>query len=220
GGVYHARATAAAEIENSIVSGNYKTDGTTPDDVYNNGSGGSVRQYAHSLVTGSGGSGAWDESDGVDGGGNVDAVADFLSVNRAATDYLMLGACSPAIDGGSDEGYENGGRQLALDLDAASNPRLYGSSIDMGAFERQMPAANRVVVPTAGTYRIGQPLTFVVTFDAPVSVAGTPYIPLLVGGHDRQARYESGSEPNTMTFQYEVAEGDEDTEGIAMTPAI
>src|SRR5690606_28891059 len=47
-----------------------------------------------------------------------------------------------------------------------------------------------------------------------------PYIPLLVGGHDRQARYESGSEPNTMTFQYEVAEGDEDTEGIAMTPAI
>ncbi|WP_177195003.1 fibronectin type III domain-containing protein [Parapedobacter indicus] len=220
GGVYHASAGAAAEIENSIVSGNYQTDGTTPDDVYNNGSGEVVRNYSHSLVTGSGGSGAWDEGYGVDGGGNVDAAADFLSLDRAAADYLRLGACSPAIDGGSDEGYENSDHQLALDLDAASNPRLYGSSLDMGAFERQMPPANSVVVPTAGTYRIGQTLTFEVMFSAPVSVTGIPYIPLIIGGHDRQAHYESGSASNTLTFQYQLVEGDEDTEGIEMASAI
>src|SRR5690606_12569774 len=122
GGVYHARATAAAEIENSIIGGNYKVDGTTVDNVHNNGSGEVVRNYSHSLVTGSGGAGAWDESYGVDGGGNIDAVADFLSVDRAAVDYLWLSACSPAIDGGSDEIYENGDHHLALDSDAAGNP--------------------------------------------------------------------------------------------------
>src|SRR5690606_32448950 len=191
GGVYHARAGAAAEIANSIVSGNRNADGTTPDDVYNDGTGEVLRHYAHSLVTGSGGSAAWDESYGVDGGGNIAATADFLSGDRIAADYLRLGACSPAVDAGSDELYENGDGDLALDADLAGYPRRHGSRIDMGAFERQLPPPNSVVAPKAGTYGIGRKLVFEVTFTAPVSVTGTPYIPLSVGEDVRQARYES-----------------------------
>src|SRR5690606_7811418 len=48
----------------------------------------------------------------------------------------------------------------------------------------------------------------------------SPYIPLIIGGHDRQAHYESGSASNTLTFQYQIVEGDEDTEGIEMASAI
>src|SRR5690606_23821254 len=140
----------------------------------------------------------------------------FLSTDRTSVDYLRLSACSPAIDSGNDELYENGDHNLALDSDAAGNPRWYGGRIDMGAFERQLPPSNTVAVPTAGIYGIGQTLTFEVTFSAPVSVTGIPYIPLIIGGHDRQAHYESGSASNTLTFQYQIVEGDEDTEGIEM----
>src|SRR5690606_1673615 len=110
----------------------------------------------------------------------------------------------------------NGGRNLALDSDAAGNPRWYGGSIDMGAFERQLPPSNTVAFPTAGTYGIGQTLTFEVTFSAPVSVTGTPYIPLIVGGQNRKASFESGSASNKLKFQYQIVEEDEDTEGIGM----
>src|SRR5690606_36968079 len=171
GGVYHA-VEAAAIIENSIISRNDNFDGITADDVYNNGSGESVRTYAHSLVAGSGGSPAWNEIYGVDGGGNVDADPDFLSTDRTSADYLRLGACSPAIDGGSDERYENGDHDVVLDSDAAGHPRRFGSAIDMGAFERQALQSNWVAVPAAGTYGIGQKLMFEVTFSAPVSVIG------------------------------------------------
>src|SRR5690606_28022251 len=41
-------------------------------------------------------------------------------------------------------------------------------------------------------------------------------IPLVVGGQNRRADFESDSESNTLTFAYQVVEGDEDTDGASM----
>jgi hypothetical protein len=88
---------------------------------------GSVPVFAHSLVAGSGGSGAgWNGVLGADGGGNIDE--DPLFVDAASGD-LHLDAESPAIDCGKNDAPHI----TSIDLDG--NPRIMGAVVDMGAYE-------------------------------------------------------------------------------------
>jgi hypothetical protein len=74
-----------------------------------------------------------------------------------------------------------------------------------------------VGVPTAGTYAIGDDLNFTVNWDEAVTVTGTPALNLDIGGSSRQANYASGSGTAALVFTYTVQEGDEDTDGIAVS---
>ena len=91
----------------------------------------------HSLVMGSGGSGAgWDSRLGIDGDGNIDADPLFVDVDGAddtvgtLDDNLRLSRNSPAIDTGNSSHVPLG---ITTDLDG--DPRIINSSVDMGAFE-------------------------------------------------------------------------------------
>ena len=108
----------------------------------------SVAVIGHSLIQGSGGSGAgWDASFGADIGGNLDS--DPLFVDLSSGD-LHLGQWSPAIDSGDD---------LAPNLpqtDLDGNPRIVGAAADMGAYEyavatgadvTELPSARRLYPP-------------------------------------------------------------------------
>ena len=53
-----------------------------------------------------------------------------------------------------------------------------------------------------------------VTFSDPVIVSEVPEITLEVGGEARRASYHSGSGTKSLVFQYEVMEGETDSEGI------
>ena len=59
-----------------------------------------------------------------------------------------------------------------------------------------------------GQYGIGDVITITVTFDANVSVTGTPQLLLETGATDRPINYVSGSGSNTLTFSYTVQAGD------------
>lgn len=119
--------------------------------------------FAHCLVAGSGGSGAWDASLGADLGGNLDADPLLADANGAddvagtVDDDLRPGAGSPALDAGLDaavpldEGDLDGDGTLdeptPLDLDGKARfvdmPNLGvdgADAVDLGAYELPAPS--------------------------------------------------------------------------------
>jgi hypothetical protein len=85
------------------------------------------------------------------------------------------------------------------------------------------PVVTSVAGPAPGTYRLGQFLTFLVSFDQPVTVStagGTPVMILTIGSTPRGVTYLSGSTTNTLTFRYLVQAGDLDTNGVTLGNSI
>lgn len=120
GGMYNESSTP--DIANTIMRGDSAAAG---DEIFNSTA--ASPTIHHSLINGSGGSGAgWDPSVGVDGGGNKDADPKFIDENGR---NLRLDAGSPCIEAGDN--YVAG--LPAVDLDGA--PRIRGVVVDMGAYE-------------------------------------------------------------------------------------
>ena len=59
-----------------------------------------------------------------------------------------------------------------------------------------------------GTYGIGQTLSILVVFSAPVAVTGTPELILSMGRNVQCAEYSTGSGTTTLTFVYTIQKGD------------
>ena len=103
-------------------------------EIYNEGSATAV--VLHSLIAGSGGSGAgWDATLGVDGGGNWDL--DPLYTNPSGGD-LTLQPNSVLINAGDLTLLPAG-----ITLDLAKNARVVGPNVDVGAYEWQGSVAGR-----------------------------------------------------------------------------
>ena len=66
------------------------------------------------------------------------------------------------------------------------------------------------------TYTTGDTIQATVTFTGSVKVSGTPELTLKIGSADKTARYKSGSLSKNLVFEYTVAIGDEDTDGISI----
>ena len=66
------------------------------------------------------------------------------------------------------------------------------------------------------TYAAGDGIEVMVQFNETVEVEGTPQLRLRVGSRTRTAGYESGTGTAVLVFGYEVAEGDEDTDGVSI----
>ena len=66
------------------------------------------------------------------------------------------------------------------------------------------------------TYAAEDEIEVRVTFNETVEVEGTPQLRLRVGSRTRTAGYESGTGTAVLVFGYEVAEGDEDTDGVSI----
>ncbi|MCR9050263.1 MAG: BspA family leucine-rich repeat surface protein [bacterium] len=77
-----------------------------------------------------------------------------------------------------------------------------------------------VSVPADSTYGLGTVLEFVVNFNRIVIVSGTPQLSISLDGSTVQADYASGTGTKALTFTYMVAYGDEDTDGITVTPTL
>ena len=84
------------------------------------------------------------------------------------------------------------------------------------------PTITGISLPTAGDYRVGQTLSFSVTFTESVLVSPytgpanlsanmTPYLELTIGGRKRRASYQSGSGTNTLVFSYTIETGYKET---------
>ncbi|MBD1913035.1 MULTISPECIES: hypothetical protein [unclassified Leptolyngbya] len=85
------------------------------------------------------------------------------------------------------------------------------------------PEITAIAPPQNGTYGIGQNLQFGLTFSEPVTIdttGGVPNLPLTVGSNTVDATYVSGSGTNTLLFEYTVADGNEDADGIEISSAL
>ena len=66
------------------------------------------------------------------------------------------------------------------------------------------------------TYAVEDEIEVTVTFSETVKVTGTPSLRLELGGGRRTATYRGGTGTAALVFGYEVAEGDEDTDGVSI----
>ncbi|MFX3634800.1 MAG: S-layer homology domain-containing protein [Candidatus Pristimantibacillus sp.] len=79
-----------------------------------------------------------------------------------------------------------------------------------------VPKVMTVQVPANDIYKAGDTLSFTVSFDLPVQVTGTPQLPITIGSTAAKASYRSGSGTAHLVFQYTVAGGMSDLDGIAI----
>ena len=66
------------------------------------------------------------------------------------------------------------------------------------------------------TYAAGDEIEVEVRFSETVEVTGTPQLRLKVGTRNRTAGYDSGTGTAALVFAYEVADGDEDSDGVSI----
>ena len=125
--------------------------------------------FTHSLVEGSGGSGAtWNKDFGIDSSFNLDA--DPLFVDSKGGDF-RLSPGSPALNAGINDSLPS-----FVKTDLEGNKRIIGSSVDMGAYEYQIPVFVKNVKKIPKTFALYQnypnpfnPITQI-KFDLPKAV--------------------------------------------------
>ncbi|MBR7748505.1 DUF4347 domain-containing protein, partial [Undibacterium baiyunense] len=110
-------------------------------------------------------------------------------------------------------------------LDTAGNTIFAGYSVgQVYNVDTTSPSVSNVTAPNNGTYGNGQMLNLTVNFDEPVTVdvtGGTPSIPIILDiGGSVVASYVSGSGTNALLFQYTIANGNVDSNGITIGSAI
>jgi parallel beta-helix repeat protein len=148
GGIYNDD-YSSPELKNTIVWGNTAAAGESVHDADVN----SVPTYEYSLVRGLDPPGT-DNLDGTDLD-NDPLFVDWADPSQSGWtpttggDYRLQAGSpgSPAIDAGDDQSYldARGAAGFAGETDLAGNPRLFGTAIDMGAYEYQNP-----IVPDGG----------------------------------------------------------------------
>lgn len=80
------------------------------------------------------------------------------------------------------------------------------------------PEMVSVSLPADGYFKLGDTLTFDVTFTEVIGpVSGTPRIPITIGSTTEYAEYVSGGGSDTLTFEYTVKAGDLDLDGLTVS---
>ncbi len=104
--------------------------------------------------------------------------------------------------------------------DAAGNTGTGSTDSNNYAIDSRAPAVTSVDVPANGTYLTGNTLDFTVNFDEAVTVdttGGTPRLAITLDtGGTVYANYVSGSGGTALVFRLTVANGQQDSNGIAV----
>jgi hypothetical protein len=88
---------------------------------------------------------------------------------------------------------------------------------------QNLPLPTSFIPPPNATYNTSAVLNFILNYNQPVIVNGTPYItlsPLVSGTIGGNATYVSGSGGSSLTFAYAVASGDAAHSGIAVASPV
>jgi len=152
------------------------------------------------------------------GGAARSAIYDSKTANSITYTYTVqagdndadgIAVIGLALNGGTIRDAAGNNASLAL---AGHLPSLAGVLVDGGA-----PAvAGNIAVPTADSYRVGEILSFTVTFNENVTVTGADStLGLDIGGTARSATFLS-SNANSVTYTYTVQAGDNDADGITI----
>jgi DNA/RNA endonuclease G (NUC1) len=130
--------------------------------------------------------------------GNLDT--DGISVDPSIT-----------LNGGTLK--DTAGNNAATSVSFASTSAVFVDAV--------APTVSSSTVPGNGTHIAGQTLDYSVTFSEPVFVIGTPSVPVTLNtGGTVQANLVSGAGSATLTFQYTIASGNADNDGVTTGSAI
>ncbi|WP_231740094.1 Ig-like domain-containing protein [Ectopseudomonas composti] len=104
--------------------------------------------------------------------------------------------------------------------DAAGNTGVGSTDSNNYAIDSKAPTVTSVNVPANGTYVVGDTLDFTVNFDEAVTVdttGGTPRLAITLDtGGTVYANYLSGSGSSALVFRLSIANGQQDSNGIAI----
>ncbi len=136
-----------------------------------------------------------------------DRDADGIAIAANALG-LAGGSIKAAADGTTDAVLTHGA------VAASASRKVDGS-------RAQAPAVTGVsfagAAPAGNTYRPGQAIQVEVRFSRPVTVTGSPVVDLTVGSATRAAAFFSvGGSGTTATFDYQVQDGDADSDGVSI----
>ncbi len=141
----------------------------------------------------------------ISGSGTRDLIFRY-SVLATDNDNDGIGIVGLDLNGGKIEDEANNAATLAT---------IYPSTAQV-LVDNISPTVASVTKPTNGGYRATQNLIFTLQYSEVVKVTGTPRIPIVIGTTTRYAGYNSGNGTSTLTFQYTVQAGDNDSNGIAV----
>ena len=148
----------------------------------------------------------------IDGG---ETSSDAVTVTQDGSEAVTVSVESVAFDSTAVlEGLQTGqGEDLQL---ADSTPEVTTApSISSVAITSDPDDDVQIGVFDTGVYGIDDSIEVTVTFSEDVTVTGTPRLRVDIGGTAKTASYES-VEGSAVVFSYTVAEGDSDTNGIAI----
>lgn len=143
-------------------------------------------------------------------GSGTSALVFTYTVQAGDADADGITVSSLSDNGGTLE--SGGGNDLLLTLNSVGTT----TSVLVDAVA---PAVTSVAVPSNGSYKSGEVLSFTVNTSENVTVnttGGTPQLALTIGSTSRQATYQSGSGSQALVFSYTVQSGDADSDGIAL----
>lgn len=149
----------------------------------------------------------------IDAAGNADSPLTFTLPDTPAIkaqSYTAAFTTSPITDANAN----------AVSFVVAKAPAGATGNYPMTSRRRMRPRSLRWLATLFclfATPAAAATLSFTVTTTKPVTVMGTPSIPIDVGGASRVATYKSGSGSNALTFSYTVQPGDFDADGITIT---
>ncbi|MGW8122654.1 Ig-like domain-containing protein, partial [Roseivirga echinicomitans] len=102
-------------------------------------------------------------------------------------------------------------------MDIAGNSYSISNNSDWSFTIIASSVVTSVAVPANDTYKIGDELDFTASFTLPITITGTPSIPITIGTNSKTANLKAAvSNNSTATFSYTITEGDLDTDGIAL----
>lgn len=156
---------------------------------------------------------------------NIDGGIDYASYVSGSGSKNLVFRYQVAPDLVEEEGVTfdtaidlNGDTIIDVDSYNASlilpQPAMYGVVID-GARSKVIG----IIIPSAGTYTVGDSLYFALKFDDNITVSGTPSLLINIQSDSptpAEAIYYSGSGSDTLTFRYIVDGTDVDNDGIAL----
>ncbi len=153
----------------------------------------------------------------VSGGDQTRTVTRVSMSGSAVT--LTLNAGAEHEESGIQVSYTPGMKPLR-DVPGNQAEGLSRESVTNETPDTTPPEVSRVSISSSPgsdqTYAIGDEIEVTVTFNETVKVTGTPQLALRVGARTRTAGYESGMDTEALVFAYEVADGDEDTDGVSV----
>ena len=165
-----------------------------------------------------GGSSTPDAGDFTVSGGDRTRTVTRVSV-RGSTVLLTLDVGAEHLEAGIRVSYTPGANRIR-DLAGNQAEGLSQEPVANDTPDTTAPVVSSLAISSNPgfdqTYAAEDVVEVTVTFNETVKVTGTPRLRLRVGTRNRLAGYLRGTDTAELVFGYEVADGDEDTDGVSV----